>query len=121
MITGVGSISIDCPDPHELALFYARLLGTEIALEGDGYSCVEFGGTWLNLLGVEDFRPPTWPSSDVPQQVHIDFSVEDLDAAQAHALAAGARLAESQPEPGEWRVLLDPVGHPFCLTTNSAE
>ncbi|WP_442858944.1 VOC family protein [Arthrobacter sp. CAN_A6] len=28
----------------------------------------------------------------------------------------GATPAEHQPTPGQWRVLLDPAGHPFCLT-----
>lgn len=121
MITGLGSISIDCPDPHALAVFYSQLLGTDIALEGEDYSSIEFGGSWINMLKVEGFRPPTWPSSAVPQQMHLDFAVDDLDASQLHAVAVGARLAEHQPEPEAWRVLIDPVGHPFCLTTNTAE
>jgi Glyoxalase-like domain len=121
MITGLGSISIDCPDPHALALFYARLLGTDIALEGEGYSSIEFGGTWINMLQVDDYCSPTWPASAVPQQIHLDFAVDDLDSSQGHAVSVGARLADSQPEPDAWRVLIDPVGHPFCLTTNSAE
>ncbi|MCR6704763.1 MAG: hypothetical protein NVV66_18580, partial [Cellulomonas sp.] len=32
------------------------------------------------------------------------------------AVALGARLADPQPDP-RWRVLLDPAGHPFCITT----
>jgi catechol 2,3-dioxygenase-like lactoylglutathione lyase family enzyme len=118
LIKGLGSVSIDCPDPHELATFYASLLGVEIALEGEDYASIQLGDVWINLLGVEDFTPPTWPSSASPQQVHLDFAVDDLDAAQRAALDAGARLADVQPEPEQWRVLLDPVGHPFCLTTN---
>jgi predicted enzyme related to lactoylglutathione lyase len=121
VITGLGSVSIDCPDPHELAAFYARLLSTEIELEGDRWATVRLGDVWINLLGVDDFRAPTWPSPEVPQQVHLDFAVDDLDVAQDAALAAGATLAAAQPEPEQWRVLLDPVGHPFCLTTNAAE
>lgn len=46
--------------------------------------------------------------------IHLDIEVDDLDAAVAHALAAGARLAEHQPLP-RGRVLLDPADHPFCL------
>lgn len=120
-VTGLGSISIDCPDPHALAVFYAELLGAEIALEGDGYSSVRFGGIWINMLGVDDYRRPTWPSPSTPQQLHLDFSVDDLDEAQRAAVAIGAELSDVQPEPDSWRVLIDPAGHPFCLTTNSAE
>jgi catechol 2,3-dioxygenase-like lactoylglutathione lyase family enzyme len=29
----------------------------------------------------------------------------------------GAGEAEHQPAPDKWRVLVDPVGHPFCLST----
>jgi hypothetical protein len=32
------------------------------------------------------------------------------------AVALGARPADPQPDP-RWKVLLDPAGHPFCLTT----
>ncbi len=120
-ITGLGSISIDCPDPLALARFYSLLLGTEIALEGDGYASIQFGGLWLNMLYVADFRGPTWPTPAVPQQLHLDFAVDDLDEAQRHAVSVGARLPNFQPEPDQWRVLLDPVGHPFCITMNGAD
>ncbi|GLB68741.1 VOC family protein [Arthrobacter mangrovi] len=42
--------------------------------------------------------------------------MEELDVATEAAVALGATLAEHQPAPEQWRVLLDPVGHPFCLT-----
>ena len=50
-----------------------------------------------------------------PQQAHIDFDVDDLDAAEVEILAIGARKAVGQPRPDSWRVYLDPAGHPFCL------
>jgi hypothetical protein len=46
--------------------------------------------------------------------MHLDIAVEDLDAATAHAAAAGAVLAGYQPQ-DDVRVHLDPAGHPFCL------
>lgn len=59
---------------------------------------------------------PTWPAGPGDQQmmVHLDIEVDDLDAAGAHAVAAGAILAEYQPQ-ADVRVYLDPAGHPFCL------
>ncbi|MGY2063719.1 VOC family protein [Nocardia gipuzkoensis] len=42
--------------------------------------------------------------------------VEGLHRAESEALGIGARLPETQPAPERWRVLLDPSGHPFCLT-----
>jgi hypothetical protein len=29
----------------------------------------------------------------------------------------GATLATTQPQPDGWRVLIDPAGHPFCLSS----
>ena len=46
--------------------------------------------------------------------LHLDIRVDDLDAAGALAVAAGAVLAEHQPQ-DDVRVYLDPAGHPFCL------
>jgi hypothetical protein len=52
-----------------------------------------------------------WPGASI---VHLDLTAGDLDAAKERAVALGATLPE-QPDP-RWRVLLDPAGHPFCLT-----
>jgi hypothetical protein len=46
--------------------------------------------------------------------MHLDFEVDDLDAAVAHAVELGAEEAAFQPQ-NNVRVLLDPAGHPFCL------
>jgi Glyoxalase-like domain len=57
-----------------------------------------------------------WPSADRPQQFNIDVTVDDLVAAEAKVLALGARRHEVQPpDEAQWRVYLDPAGHPFCL------
>jgi Glyoxalase-like domain len=47
--------------------------------------------------------------------MHLDLAVGELDAAEAVAVRLGARRADEQPQPGRWRVLLDPAGHPSCL------
>lgn len=49
--------------------------------------------------------------------VHLDIVVEDLDAALARALAAGARLERqvAQQRWGRLALLADPFGHGFCL------
>ena len=68
-------------------------------------------------VAVADYVAPTWPSNDVPKQLHLDLAVTDLDVAVAEAERLGALPATVQPAPDRWRVLLDPAGHPFCLTT----
>ncbi|MGA9311577.1 MAG: VOC family protein [Pseudonocardiaceae bacterium] len=35
----------------------------------------------------------------------------------AEVVALGATSAEHQPRPGRWRVMLDPAGYPFCLSS----
>jgi hypothetical protein len=67
------------------------------------------------LKTTEDYLPPTWPDRTRLQQEHLDFAVDDLDAAEEVAVAAGARKAAFQPAPQNWRVMIDPAGHPFCL------
>ena len=71
-------------------------------------------GATIAFQGVEDHRPPDWPGSEHPQQLHLDFDVPDLDAGEQAVLAIGATKAEHQPGTS-FRVFLDPAGHPFCL------
>ena len=69
------------------------------------------------MMRVDDYVAPTWPQSGQLQQMHLDVSVTDLSEAVSRAVALGASEADHQPGPNVWRVLIDPAGHPFCLTT----
>jgi catechol 2,3-dioxygenase-like lactoylglutathione lyase family enzyme len=73
-------------------------------------------GPRLNFEHDPTYVAPVWPSAPGAQQVmeHLDIEVDDLEAAVEWALAAGATLAEYQPQE-DVRVCLDPAGHPFCL------
>jgi hypothetical protein len=64
---------------------------------------------------------PTWPDPEAPQQAHFDFAVADLEVAKEAALGAGATTTATQPSPERRRVMRDPAGHPFCLTTLIAQ
>ena len=66
---------------------------------------------------VQDYEPPTWPDPAVPKQMHLHLKVDDLDAAEMDAVRLGARVATEQTNLEQWRILLDPAGHPFCLAT----
>ncbi|MFI6229592.1 VOC family protein [Micromonospora echinospora] len=72
-------------------------------------------GLFIGFQRVDDYRAPRWPDQTVPQQLHLDFAVDDLDEAEARLLALGAGRPDHQPDEGRWRVLTDPAGHPFCL------
>ena len=109
-------VALDCPDPLGLARFYSDLTGWAVADDADAEWAQLDGpaGPTIAFQGVADHRPPQWPDSEHPQQLHLDFDVADLDAGEAAVLAIGATKAEHQP--GEtFRVFLDPAGHPFCL------
>jgi catechol 2,3-dioxygenase-like lactoylglutathione lyase family enzyme len=109
---------LDAPDARALAAFYRRLLGWTVATDEPDWvklSAPE-GGPGLSFQTESNYVRPTWPAGPGDQQmmVHLDIEVEDLEAAGAHAIAAGATLAEHQPQENV-RVYLDPAGHPFCL------
>jgi hypothetical protein len=71
-------------------------------------------GQCISFQQVEDYAPPQWPAQQVPQQMHLDVIVDDLDAAEAAVTELGATRHEHQPGTS-FRVFLDPAGHPFCL------
>jgi catechol-2,3-dioxygenase len=114
----IGAVALDCDDHKQLGMFYSRLLDTDIVYETDGLCLLRVDGLWLATKRVPNYSPPTWPDPAGPQQEHFDFAVEDLDAAEAVALEAGASKATLQPAPDHWRVMLDPAGHPFCLNAH---
>jgi len=116
-VVKLGVVVLDTPDPAGSADFYSKLLDVEVSDAEDD---------WVSLKGAENglrlafqlapnLIPPTWPDGEIPQQLHLDLYVEDLNAADKHAVSIGARPVEG-PDPGpEFRTYLDPSGHPFCL------
>jgi catechol 2,3-dioxygenase-like lactoylglutathione lyase family enzyme len=109
---------LDTPDPRGLARFYQRLLGWPIGSDEPEWATLrpEDGGAGRSFQLETDHVPPVWPTGpgDPRMQLHLDVEVDDLDAAVALAVEAGATVAEIQPQDGV-RVCLDPAGHPFCL------
>ncbi|TNC24658.1 VOC family protein [Amycolatopsis alkalitolerans] len=112
------STVLDTPDPRGLAEFYRAFLGWPVASEDPTWVTLrpEGGGAGLSFQLEPRYSPPIWPSRPDEQQMqlHLDFEVDDLEATGAIVEAAGAVLAEFQPQ-DDTRVYLDPAGHPFCL------
>ncbi len=112
------TVNISAPDPRELARFYSRLLGWEVRAEEPNWVVLGApdGGVGLAFQTEASYVRPTWPAgpSDQQMMMHLEIRVDDLESAGAHATAAGATLAEYQPQ-DDVRVYLDPAGHPFCL------
>ncbi|WP_032794457.1 VOC family protein [Streptomyces sp. W007] len=122
MIAELECVVLDCPDPRELAGFYASLLGGDVdrpdrrwECDADWSTLHTLGGLVLAFQRVADHRPPRWPGQDPPQQFHLDFGVTDLERAHDEVLACGASLLDAGDEARGWRVYADPAGHPFCL------
>ena len=107
-------VSLDCADPTELAEFYLQMLGGRLLWSRPTSVGVQVPGLLLVPQRVENYGPPEWPGASI---VHLDLTAgEQLDEPVERAVALGARLADPQPDP-RWKVLLDPAGHPFCITT----
>jgi catechol 2,3-dioxygenase-like lactoylglutathione lyase family enzyme len=117
MIGTWQELVIDCPDPTALSAFYREVLGlVELQNEGDWIVIGDASDrTRLTFQQAEVYTAPTWPDPAVPQQMHLDIRVADLDEGERGVLALGARRLEGGSE--TFRVYADPVGHPFCLVT----
>lgn len=108
-------LSLDSSDASRDAAFWSAVLGWDMAAEGDGYAMLTGPDHALGFGTLPDHEPPRWPNEHGTKQFHLDLAVDDIDAAAQECVALGATLPDEQP--GEtWRVLLDPSGHPFCLT-----
>jgi hypothetical protein len=113
----LGAVALDTDAPTVLATFWSELLGGRITFSSDDFISIDAGPIRLNVHRVPDHRAPAWPDGSPPKQMHLDIEVCDLQAAEARARQLGARRPAAQPAPDRWLVLLDPAGHPFCLTT----
>jgi len=121
------SMTVSCPAPRKLASFYATLLGGTITgdepgLPGEpeeaGWAQVATDRLRLNFEYERCWTPPVWPAVEGRQTAtqHLDIHVHDLATAVEWAVSCGASEASFQPQ-DDVRVMLDPVGHPFCLFT----
>ena len=125
--------AIDSTDGRGLAEFYREFLGLQYR-PGDEPPTdgSEDDDSWLVLLDADGNRKvavqrvdslprSTWPSHEIPMQLHIDFSVssrDELERQKERAIALGARvLLDRTEEPEGLYVLADPAGHPFCILT----
>jgi len=125
--------ALDTEDARALAEFYRMLLGLHYR-PGDEPPTggAEDDADWLVLLDADGVRRlavqqvdgplprSTWPSHEVPMQLHVDYAVPtiaDLERHRDRALSLGAQvLLDRTDDDGEPLVVLaDPAGHPFCL------
>lgn len=117
-------VNIDVDDLERATVFYCGLLEMRIGRRL-GPDIVELvGGVAPFYLIANPSGTMVSPATDERRRyvrhwtpVHLDFVVDDLDAALAVAMTSGARL-DDPPATHAWgRIahLADPFGHGFCL------
>jgi len=122
---------LDTTRPRELAEFYRELLGLRYRSgdeppvdgpdEADWLVLTDASGARkLAFQRVEELTPTTWPSHEVPMQLHVDYtvtSVEELHRQRLRAEQLGARVVlDRSDDPDEpLFVFADLSGHPFCI------
>jgi catechol-2,3-dioxygenase len=106
-------VAFDAPDIEKLADFYAELAGWEVARTEPDWIAMRLGdGQEVAFQLAPDHVAPQWPGQDLPQQFHLDLTVDGHEAAAERAVALGAtRLGAG----ASWITLADPAGHPFDL------
>jgi hypothetical protein len=93
-------------DPHEIAAWWARVLGARLVDE-DGFSWIgDIAGAPFESI---DFALVPEPKT-VKNRIHLDVTTEDVDL----LVAAGATVLRPQDEEIEWTVMADPDGNEFC-------
>ncbi|GID91234.1 VOC family protein [Amorphoplanes digitatis] len=113
----LASVTLDCPDPKLLAVFYAEITGGTVTNSDEHWATVISGSGRMDFQRAAGYTPPIWPGPASSIQMHLEFYVDDRAAAEERVLRAGATKYEFQPNSEQCFVYADPAGHPFCLTT----
>jgi predicted enzyme related to lactoylglutathione lyase len=122
-------VNIDVPELAPAIEFYEAAVGAKVArLLDDDVAQLVYGSSLLCLLvkPLGSAATPTGRRREIGRHwtpVHVDFVVDDIEAAVARALAAGATR---ESECIEWRgskcvSFSDPFGHGFCLIQFSGD
>ncbi|MEU6746258.1 VOC family protein [Spirillospora sp. NPDC046719] len=118
----LSSVIIDAADVAAESAFWHRLLGGSITRTPTHHFIQAPGLPVLVVQSAPGHMAPNWPD-DASQQMHLDFGVDDLAAADRTATGAGAtRLRPTDDVTPETRtgsrVYASPAGHPFCLRSS---
>ena len=116
----LDTITIDCleKDIPKLMEFYEGLTGFKPEIiDGETMPTLLGKSVAISFFPVNHYAAPTFPSPAIGRQIHLDFYVTDLPAAILFAQSIGAKESPKQFH-HSYRIMFDPVGHPFCLTTN---
>ena len=113
-VATLAMVTLDAPNAAILGEFYSSVLDWPIAYSDENYAMLTGPSHALGIGTIPDYQRPSWPD-DGHKQFHLDLAADDIKAAADRCVELGATRAE--PQPGEtWVVLLDPAGHPFCIS-----
>jgi predicted enzyme related to lactoylglutathione lyase len=122
-------VNIDVPDLARAIEFYEAAVGAKVVrLLDDDVAELSYESSMLCLLSKPNgsVATPTGRRRELDRHwtpVHVDFVVDDIEAAVERALAAGAKRESACVE---WRgskcvSFCDPFGHGFCLIELSGD
>ncbi|UIZ17233.1 VOC family protein [Streptomyces sp. R527F] len=111
------SVIIDAADIETEGAFWHRLLGGSTTTTPTHHFIQAPDLPVIVIQSAPDHTAPDWPNG-TPQEMHLDFAVEDLATADRAATDAGAtrlRPTEAPASDTGSSVYASPAGHPFCL------
>ena len=106
---GVGGVFLKAQDPEKLQEWYARHLG----IRNEGGSLGFDGPESLGMTVFAHFPQGTKYFGDGPQQVMLNFRVDDLDALLGQLSSAGIRIDPKREDHsyGRFAWIWDPEGN----------
>ena len=118
------TVSLDVPSIDEGLKFFGEAFGfVETSRPHPGYAVISAGDSTIGLLAKPAGSSPAPGSDDVRRYerhwtpVHIDFRVDNFEAALERVLSAGAKSEQVHRVDGYPPVAFcnDPFGHGFCI------
>lgn len=110
MTTHITAVTFDSTDAAAAAGFWAAVLDAPVAdgATSDAASVEPREGLPLYFARVPETKT-------AKNRLHLDITVNDLDAEVARVAALGATVHARHGDPTGWVVMLDPDGNEFCL------
>lgn len=114
MTLRITMVTIDSPNPHELATWWAAQIGGQVDGSWEDHFYIVRSVDGGPRLGFQRVADPT-PGKN---RVHIDLAATvDLEDEIARLIEAGAEeIARHNFEHSGWVVMSDPEGNHFCVS-----
>ncbi|GGX89749.1 glyoxalase [Litchfieldella qijiaojingensis] len=117
-------VNLDVDDLERAIGFYTTAFGLKVGRRFGDDGVELLGGPAPLYLLAKRAGTPAWENDEQHRHygrhwtpIHLDFVVEDIDAAVETAVSAGAKLEQpvTTHEWGKLALMADPFGHGFCF------